>query len=146
MTIGGMGSSTCGRTGRSLAVAAAFTLVLAACSPVEGGPPDLAGVEEHLDLVVRYLPNGCEPVGLGGDGRGKMVEAWMECPNNAMFRIERFDSESNLDDLPRVPSVTRPGWVEWRDPSTGCVVRIISDELDVDVLMRIAESIEFRDQ
>lgn len=126
-------------------MAAALALLLAACSPVKGGPPDLTAVEEHLDLVVRYLPNGCEPIGLGGDGREKMVGAGMECADTSMFRIERFDSESNLDDLPRVPSVTRPGWVEWRDPSTGDVVRVISDELDVDVLMRIAESIEFRD-
>ena len=133
-------------TCRSLAkTGVVLALFLAACSPAEGGPPDLADVEEYLDLLVPYLPNGCDPVGLDGDGRGRMVGVAFECPEGATVRIERFDSESNVDDLPGVPTVTRPGWVQWRDPSTGDVVRVVSDELEDEVLMRIAVSSELRE-
>jgi hypothetical protein len=121
-----------------------LAVCVAACSPVEGGSLDVADVEKHLDLVIGFLPEGCEPVGLGGDGRGRMVDAALYCPDAATLRIERLESESNGQELPTSPSESSPGRVEWRDESTGDVVRIASSDLEVDLLMRVAESIEVR--
>lgn len=145
--IGRVGLSTCGDTGRSLALGAGVVLVLivGACSPVEGGPPDLAAVESHLRLGVGFVPEGCDPIGLDGDGRGRMVGAAFDCPEGAAARVERFDSEFTDDVLPASPVETVAGRVEWRDGSTGDVIRLVSDDLDVEVLMRVALAIEVRD-
>lgn len=122
-----------------------FALALAACSPVEGGPPDLAAVESYLHLEIGYVPEGCDPVGLDGDGRGRMVGAAFDCPEGATVRVERFDFEFNDDVLSASPSETGPGRVEWRDELTDDVIRVVSADLDVEMLMRVALLIEVRD-
>lgn len=119
-----------------------FALAVAACSPVEGAPPDLAAVESHLDLLFGYIPEGCDPVGLDGDGRGRMVGAAFDCLGDTTLRVERFDAEFNNDPLPASPAETVTGRVEWRDHSTGDVIRVVSDDLDVEMLIRLAESID----
>lgn len=105
----------------------------------------MGGVEGHLGLVIGYLPEGCGPVGLDGDGRGRMVGAAFECLEDSALRMERFDSEFNSDPLPASPSETGAGRVEWRDGQTGDVIRVASDDLDIDVVLRVAESIEVLD-
>ncbi|HZD22695.1 MAG TPA: hypothetical protein VE569_04745 [Acidimicrobiia bacterium] len=105
----------------------------------------MADVEGHLDLVVGYLPEDCDPVGLDGDGRGRMVGAAFDCGEDTSMRVERFDSEFNDDPLPASPSESVPGRIEWRDESTRDVIRVVSADLDDDFLLRIAESIEVRD-
>lgn len=142
-TIEGVRASTGGRTGRSLArVWAVLALAVAACSPVEGAPPDLAAVESHMHLGIGYIPEGCDPNGLDGDGRGRMVGAAFNCVGDSTLRVERFDGEFNDDPVPSSPSETVPGRVEWRNPSTGDVIRVVSDDLDVEMLIRVAESID----
>ena len=121
-------------------------VLLAACDvPVEPGPSDMADVDAHLDLTVAYMPTGCAPAGLGGDGRGTIVGAGFECPDGTTLRIQRFDRDVNDDPLPATPAETSAGRVEWRDGSTGDAIRVASDDLDVEVLLRVAESIEVRD-
>ena len=105
----------------------------------------MADVEGHLNLVIGYLPEGCDPVGLDGDARGRMVGAAFGCPEGSTLRIERFDSEFNDDPLPASPSATASGRVEWRNEQTGDVIRVGSDDLDVDALLRVAGSIEIGD-
>jgi hypothetical protein len=117
-------------------------VLIAACGPVKAGPPNMADVEEHLTLTVGYVPEGCEPVGLDGDGRGKAFGAAFDCPEGATLRIERFDASSNDAALSASPSETDPGRVEWRDEPTGDVIRVASDDLDIGVLLQVAESIE----
>lgn len=124
---------------------AVLALVLAACSPVEGGPPDLAAVESHLRLGIGYVPEGCDPVGLDGDGRGGMMGAAFECPEGTTLRLERFDSASIDGVLPTSPSEAGAGHVEWRDEATGDVIRVASDVLDNELLLRVGGSIEVRD-
>lgn len=102
----------------------------------------MADVEGYLELTAGYLPDGCEPVGLEGDGRGTMVGAGFECAEGATVRIQRFDQELNDDLLPTSPSETGAGYIEWRDESTGDVIRVVSEDLDAGVLLRVAESIE----
>lgn len=102
-------------------------------------------VEAHLELIVRYLPAGCDPAGLDGDGRGTIVGSGFECPDGTTLRIERFDAEVNDEPLTASPSETRPGRVEWRDGPTGDVIRVASDDFGLDVLLRVAESIEVRE-
>ena len=104
----------------------------------------MADVEGHLDVSVGYLPDGCDPVGLDGDGRGTVVGAAFDCPDNTTLRIERFDATVNDDALSASPSETLPGRVEWRDGPTGGVIRVVSDALDVAVLLQVADSIEVR--
>ena len=104
----------------------------------------MADVAQHLGLDVGYVPEGCHPVGLGGDGRGRAFGAALECSGDATLRIERFDAESNDEELAATPSETRAGRVEWRDEGTGDVIRVVSDELDVDALLRVADSIQVR--
>lgn len=104
----------------------------------------MADAEQHLGLIVGFVPQGCDPVGLGGDGRGSMVGAAWECPQAVTLRIERFDAESNDDEVPGTPSETSAGRVEWRDGPSGDVIRVVSEELDVDVLLQVADSIEVR--
>lgn len=138
-----MRASTGGRSGGSLArVWAVLASALVACSPVEGAPPGLAAVESHLHLGIGYIPEGCNPIGLDGDGRGRMVGAAFDCIEDSTLRVERFDGDFNDDPLPLSPSETVPGRVEWRNPSTGDVIRVVSDDLDVEVLIRVAKSID----
>lgn len=122
-----------------------FVAVLVGCGPVEGEPPDMADVEAHLDVVVGFVPVGCDPLGLDGDGRGKMFGAGFDCPDASMLRIERFDAEVGDEPLPDSPSVASPGRVEWRDAPTGDVIRVVSNDLDLQVLLRVGESIEVHD-
>jgi len=127
--------------------AASFVLavVLAACGgPVKAGPPNMADVEGHLNVSVGYLPDGCDPVGLDGDGRGTVMGAAFDCPEDTTLRIERFDAGVNDDALSASPSETNPGRVEWRDGSTGDVIRVVSDDIDVAALLRVAGSIGVR--
>jgi hypothetical protein len=105
----------------------------------------MADVEEHLDLAIGYVPERCEPIGLDGDGRGTIVGAGFDCPEGVTLRVQRFDAEVNEDPLPATPSDTGAGRIEWRDESTGDVIRVASDDLDPGVLLRVAESIEVRD-
>ena len=105
----------------------------------------MADVEDHLDLVVGYMPDGCDPVGLDGDGRGRMVGAAFDCAEGSTLRVERFDSEFNNDPIPASPAENRPGRVEWRDGATGDVIRVVSDDLDAQVVLQVAESIDVRD-
>jgi hypothetical protein len=136
------------RTARQLAVGASWLVlaaVVVACSPVEGGPPDMADVEDHLGLTVGYLPEGCHPVGLDGDGRGTIVGAAFDCAEGTGLRIERFDAESNDEELSSSPAATSAGRVEWRDGRTRDVIRVSSDDLAIDLLMKVADSIEVRD-
>lgn len=105
----------------------------------------MADVEEHLGLVVGYLPEGCHPMGLDGGGRGRIVGAVFECAEDTRLRIERFDAESNDEELSSAPAETSPGRVEWRDESTGDAIRVSSDDLGIDALMKVAGSIEVRD-
>ncbi len=105
----------------------------------------MADVETHLGLTLGYLPTSCEPIGLDGDGRGTIVGAGFECQGAATLRIQRFDSDVNDDPLSAVPTETGPGRLEWRDGSTGDVIRVVSDGFDTDVLVRVAESIEVSD-
>jgi len=98
-----------------------------------------------MHLGIGYVPEGCDPVGLEGDGRGRMFAAGFDCPEDLTLRVERFDSGSNDDVLPASPSETGPGRVEWRDESTDDVIRVVSDDLDVEMLIQVAESIEVRD-
>lgn len=128
----------------SAALAASLLASATGCRPMEGESPDLADVEQHLSLVVSFLPEGCDAAGLDGDGRGAIVGAAFDCPNRATLRIERFDSGSNDDELQPTPSIMAPGRVAWRDASTNDVVHVRSDDLNVDALMRVAESIEVR--
>lgn len=102
----------------------------------------MADVEEHLGLVVGYLPEECDPIGLDGDGRGRIVGAAFECAEDTGLRIERFDSESNDDELSSSPTETGTGRIEWRDESTGDAIRVASDDYAIDGLMQVAESIE----
>ena len=126
----------------SAAVAVGVLASIAACRPIEGESPGIADVEQHLNLDVAYLPEGCAAVGLDGDGRRSIVGAAFACPDRATLRIERFDTESNDDELPRKPSTTTPGRVAWRDASTNDVISVLSDDVNRDVLIRVAESIE----
>lgn len=105
----------------------------------------MADVESHLDLAMGSMPEGCDPVGLDGNGRGTMVGAAFDCPRGATLRIERFGSEFNDDPLPALPTETGTGRVEWRDDQTGDVIRIVSPDLDSDALLTVAESIEVLD-
>ena len=105
----------------------------------------MADVSAHLDLAIGYIPAGCEPAGLYGDGRGTIVGAGFDCPDAMTVRIERFDAELDDDPLTGSPSQTKSGRVEWRDGPTGDVIRVASDDLDIDVLQRVAEYIEVRD-
>jgi hypothetical protein len=105
----------------------------------------MADVEDHLGLLVGYLPEGCHPVGLDGDGRGRIVGAVFDCAEDTGLRIERFDAESNDDELSSSPAETSPGRVEWRDGPTGDAIRVSSDDLTLDALMKVAGSIEVRD-
>lgn len=104
----------------------------------------MADIEGHLNLSLGYVPDGCDPVGLDGDGRGRVVGAGFDCPADTTLRIVHFDAESNGDALLALPSETSPGRVEWRDGSTGDVIRVVSDGLDVAVLLRVANSIQVR--
>lgn len=117
-------------------------MTISACSPIETGPPGMVDVEAHLDLFVPYVPEGCDPVGLDGDGRGSVVGAAFDCTGGTTLRVERFDSTVNEDPVPGSPAETSPGRVEWREGSTGDVIRVVSDGFDVGVLLRVAESIE----
>lgn len=142
-TIEGVRAWASGGIGRYLTkTGVVLALVVAACSPVEGVPPDLEAVESHLDLSFGYVPEGCNPIGLDGDGRGKMVGAAFDCVEDSTLRVERFDGEFNDDPLPASPAETVPGRVEWRDESTGDVIRVVSDDLDVEMLIRFAESMD----
>lgn len=120
-------------------------LVLTGCVPVEPGPPDLSEVEAHLGLIVGYVPEGCDPVGLDGDGRGKMFGAAFECPGDETLRIERLASETVEGQLPPLPEESGPGRVEWRDQSTGDVIRVRSDQFAADVLSSVAQAISLPD-
>lgn len=120
-------------------------LVLAGCVPVEPGPPDLSEVEAHLGLIVGYVPEGCDPVGLDGDGRGTYFGAAFACPEDATLRIERLASERVEGQLPALPEESVPGRVEWRDPSTGDEIRVRSDEFATDVLLSVARAISLPD-
>jgi hypothetical protein len=120
--------------------------VLVACErPVEGGPPDMADVESHLNLAIGFIPEGCDPVGLDGDGRGRMMGAGFDCTGGATLRIERLDSALDDDELPTIPTETSEGRVEWRAQEGGDAIRVVSDDLDTDVLLLVAESIDVRD-
>ena len=128
------------------AVSLLVGVVLVACGgPVKGGPPSITDVEGHLDVSVGYMPDGCDPVGLDGDGRGTVMGAAFDCPEDATLRIERFNAGGNDDALSASPSETSPGRVEWRDGSTSDVIRVVSDDLDVAVLLQVAKSIEVHD-
>lgn len=105
----------------------------------------LDDVEAHLELVIGYMPAGCDPAGLDGDGRGTIVGAGFECLDATTLRIQRFDAEVNDDLLSESPSETQDGRVEWRDGTTGDVIRVASDDVGLDVLMRVAQAIEVRD-
>lgn len=59
--------------------------------------------------------------------------------------IERFDDEPDDDPVPDSPAESAPGRVEWRDPATGDVIRVSSDDLPPDVLLKTAEAIEIRE-
>lgn len=119
--------------------------VVACDTPVEGGPVDMDDVEAHLDMLVGYILPGCDPAGLDGDGRGTIVGAGFECPDGTTFRIERFDAAVNDEPLTASPAETQPGRIEWRDGSSGDVIRVASNDVDIDVLQRVAESVEVRD-
>lgn len=101
----------------------------------------MSEVEAHLDLGIGYLPEGCEPVGLDGDGRGSVMGAAFTCPGDAALRVEHLRAEV-APDAPAVPSELRPGWIEWRDDATGDVIRVVSADIGLDLLMRVALSIE----
>lgn len=102
----------------------------------------MSEVEGHLGLVVGFLPEGCTPVGLDGDGRGRVFGAAFVCLEGAALRVERLDSALGDDGLPAAPTDTGDGSIEWRHSEGGDVIRIVSDELDVGVLMQVAESIQ----
>lgn len=119
--------------------------VVACDTPVQGGPVDMDDVSAHLELVIGYIPPGCDPAGLDGDGRGTIVGAGFECPDGTAFRVQRFDVTVNDEALTGSPSETQPGWIEWRDDGSGDVIRIASNDVDIDVLERVAESIEIGD-
>lgn len=134
-------------TGKGLVWAACCLVAtaLVACRPKETGPPGIADVENHLGLVVGYLPEDCEPVGLDGDGRGKMFGAAFDCSDGATLRIERFASGSLEGEFPSSPTESSPSSVDWSDPSTGDLIRVRSDEMASDILMRVAKSIRIED-
>lgn len=118
--------------------------VFACVGPVEIDQLGIVDVEAHLDATIGYVPAGCDPVGLDGDGRGTIVGSGFECPDGTSLRIERFDAGVNDDPLTSAPSETRVGRVEWRDGPTGDVIRVVSDDFDPEVLLQVAESIEIR--
>jgi hypothetical protein len=86
-----------------------LSATLAVCGPVEGDPPDLADVEDHLGLVVDCLPEGRDPIGLGGDGRGRILGAGFDCGEGTGLRIERFDADSIDAQVSSSPAETAPG-------------------------------------
>jgi hypothetical protein len=102
-------------------------------------------VTAHLDVAIGYVPAGCDPAGLDGDGRGTIVGAGFECVDGTTLHIERFDADVDDDPLSDTPSETISGRIEWRDSTTGDVIRVTSADIDVEVLVRIAESIEVRE-
>lgn len=129
--------------GSLVVVSVALAMVLTGCGgPVQGGPPSMTDVEGHLNLTIGDVPGGCQPVGLDGNGRGTVVGTAFDCPDGTTFRIERFDADTNDDALSSSPSGTGQGRVEWRDAATGDVIRVVSDDVDIAVLLRVAESIE----
>jgi hypothetical protein len=128
------------------ALSLALAGLLVACVPVDAGPPDIDDVEAHLRVQVTDLPEACVPVGLSGDGRGRFEAAGFDCGDGATLRIERFDGEFLTESVPSVPSETSPGRVEWRDDRTGDVIRVLSDELEIEALVGIAQSIDVRDR
>jgi hypothetical protein len=139
-----MSSSGCGRSCR-LVAAAGCSIILAAvtaCSPAPGGPPNINDVEAYLGLALGHLPDGCTPEGLDGDGRGRVLGATFMCPAGTELRIQRFDSTFDGRELPASPSQTAPNRFEWRDQATDDVIRVVSDDLAVDVLRPIADAIE----
>lgn len=75
---------------RGSLVAPATCVILAsvsACRRVEGGPPDSADVEEHLDLAVGYIPEGCDPVALGGEVAGESSMPPSGAPKRGRFGL-----------------------------------------------------------
>jgi hypothetical protein len=118
--------------------------VVAACEPVESGSPNMAGVQAHLGFDVGMVPEGCEPLGLSGDGRGTMVGATFECDLGTIL-IERFDSSIREDDVPAVPAESGSSEIEWRDGATRDVIRLRSDGVPIEVLFDIADSIHILD-
>lgn len=119
--------------------------VVACDTPADIGPVDMDDVTAHLDVVIGYIPAGCDPAGLDGDGRGTIVGAGFECVDGTAMHIERFDAQVDDDPLSDTPSETTSGRIEWRDSATGDVIRVTSADIDVEVLVRIAESIEVRE-
>lgn len=103
----------------------------------------MGDVESHLDLQIGYLPDGCEPVGLDGDGRGTIVGAAFTCPEAIGLRIEHL-AEEVAGDAPATPSLVAPGRVEWRDEPSGDVIRVVSEQSEIESLLRVARSIEIR--
>lgn len=75
-----------------------LSAVGAACRPVEGGSPEIAKVENHLGLEVGYAPEGCDPIGLDGDGRGTIVGAAFDCGEATGSRIERIEAGESPDE------------------------------------------------
>jgi hypothetical protein len=119
--------------------------MLTSCGPVESGPPDLEGVEAHLGLTVGHIPEGCDPVGLSGDGRGNVVGASFACPDDSALIIERFASEVVEDGHSPGTADSQQARVEWTDDSTGDVIRVRSDELPIDDLVDVADAISVTD-
>ena len=124
----------------------ALVVALAACVPVEGGPPDIEDVEAHLHIQIGGVPEGCVPVGLDGDGRGRVEGAAFDCGDGATLRIERLDPEVVPGSPSTVPTETDSGRVEWSDGRTGDVIRVVSDQLGSEILFGIAESIGVGDR
>ena len=127
-------------------VAALMTIVLAACPAPSGRIVALTldDVERHLDLRLGTVPEDCQPQGLFGDGRGKMVGATFDCSGAVVLIVERFDGRERDAPLPGSPAASSAnrGRIEWRDGASGDVVVVRSNEADPTMLLDVARSID----